>query len=410
MTVPTLGTLRSKRGHVQDIVRRDGVRVLAAAAAALAAMTLWSGAEAAETHIRGFPFGCETPDGQILKPKFGDIDGVSYADLPAQRQQCLGTIDRKIALCRANVDFASDAGNERFSDCLPTFERQAKACVVHFTLERGKCGTDDPGPDDRAGALDEWPTQEGPPADRYRVKPVDRMARATEAANVRTGPSPDYDIAGTVMRGDEVRVTGEVRGRDWVRVEFRGGSAFIYGPLLRTVKTEGEGTTQAREEETAAVATPSRKPSGPDWSIAENQPCQVWNYGNREYEPFTWSGDCVDGKASGAGRLVFRGGEGVYDGTMQAGRMHGSGVLDWSNGFHYEGELRDGKQHGRGTFTDSSGERYDGNWRDGRPHGQGTYVQSDGTTYEGAWRDGCFGERDGRWASIGREAAACGFE
>lgn len=54
--------------------------------------------------------------------------------------------------------------------------------------------------------------------------------------------------------------------------------------------------------------------------------------------------------------------------------MHGSGILSWANGFRYEGELCEGKQHGYGTFTEASG------------------------------------ERDGRWASIGTTAAACGFE
>ena len=114
----------------------------------------------------------------------------------------------------------------------------------------------------------------------------------------------------------------------------------------------------------------------------------MWNYGNRDYEPLTWTGACTDGKASGEGRLVFRSGEGVYDGAMQDGKMHGSGVLDWANGFRYEGELRDGKQHGHGTLTQTTGARYVGAWRNGRPHGQGTYTQPDGSTFEGAWRNG----------------------
>ena len=136
----------------------------------------------------------------------------------------------------------------------------------------------------------------------------------------------------------------------------------------------------------------------------------MWNYGNRDYEPLTWSGPCMNGKAAGSGRLVFRGGEGEYDGAMQGGKMHGRGVLDWANGFRYEGELRDGKQHGQGTLTQANGARYVGGWRDGRPHGQGTYTQADDTTFEGVWRDGCFGTRTGQWASIGTTAAACGFE
>ena len=391
---------------------RNGMSIYAAVAAGLAALMLWSGAEAAEATIRSFSFACEAPDGRIVKPMHGDIEGDTYTDLPAQRAQCLGTIDRKIALCWENTQFATEAENRELADCLPVFRNQARACVGHFSFERSKCGADDPLPvEDIASEQEDEAVPETTPDGRHRVKPADRIMSAREAANVRTGPSPDFDIVGTVMAGDELHVTGEVRGRDWLRVEYprSGDVAFIYGPLLRAAPQPARATTAAPETTTPETTAP-RVPSGPSWSIAENQPCEVWNYGNRDYEPLTWSGNCAGGKASGDGRLVFRGGEGVYEGAMRDGKMHGRGVLDWANGFRYEGELRDGKQHGQGTFTQASGEYYVGAWRNGRPHGQGTYTQVDGTTFDGTWRDGCFGEREGRWASIGTTAAACGFE
>ena len=384
-----------------------------AAAAGLAVLTLWSVAEAAEARIEGFSFSCETIGGGIVKPRHGDIEGVSYPDLPAQRAMCLGTIDRKIALCLDNTEFATAADNQEHAACLPVFQDQAQACVGHFSFERSKCGTDDPDPDaGLVGAQDEEEALEGPSRDRYRVKQVERLMTVREAANVRTGPDPDYDIVGTVMVGDELRVTGEVRGRDWVRVVYprTGDPAFVYAPLLQATAEAPSPAPDAAPDATPAETESPLEPSSPSWSIAENAPCLVWNYGNKDYEPFTWSGACVDDKAFGDGRLVFRGGEGIYEGPMRAGKMHGRGVFEWSNGFRYEGELRDGKQHGHGVYVGTSGERYEGEWREGRPHGQGTYVEADGTVYEGAWRDGCFGDRDSRWASIGTSAAACGFE
>ncbi len=400
------------QGLVQDMQHRMGISIFAAAVAGLTALTIWSAAEAVEAEIRSFSFGCETPDGRVVKPLHGDIAGDTYTDLPAQRAQCLGTIDRKIALCWENTRFATEAETQLFADCLPTFRDQARACVGHFSFERSKCGDEDPLPvDDAAGEREDEVTLETTRDGRYRVKPVDRLMSAREAANIRTGPSPDYDIVGTVMRGDELNVTGEIRGRDWLRVAYprSGDEAFIYGPLLKLVAQQPRSTPS--EPATPESETPAApRPSGPSWSIAENQTCEVWNYGNRDYEPLTWSGACTDGKASGSGRLIFRGGEGVYDGAMRDGKMHGSGVLDWTNGFRYEGELRDGKQHGQGTLIQASGDRYVGGWRNGRPHGEGTYTQADGTTFEGAWRDGCFGDRASRWASIGTTAAACGFE
>ncbi|MDD9991694.1 MAG: SH3 domain-containing protein [Rhodospirillales bacterium] len=389
-----------------------GISIFTAAAAGLAALMLWSGAEAAEAEIRSFSFDCETPDGRIVKPLHGDIEGDTYTDLPAQRAQCLGTIDRKIALCWENTRFATEAENRELADCLPRFRDQARACVGHFSFERAKCGTEDPLPvEDAAGEQEDEVTLETTLEGRHRVKPVDRLMSAREAANIRTGPSPDYDIVGTVLPGDELHVTGEVRGRDWLRVAYprSGDESYVYGPLLRLVAERPRSTPSTRAAP-AVETSASRQPSGPSWSLAENQPCEVWNYGNRDYEPLTWSGTCTDGKASGSGRLVFRSGEGVYDGAMRDGRMHGRGTLDWANGFRYEGELRDGKQHGQGTLIQASGDRYVGGWRSGRPHGQGTYTQADGTTFEGAWRDGCFGDRASRWASIGTTAAAGGFE
>ena len=391
---------------------RMGISIFTAVAAGLAALMLWSGAEAAQADIRGFSFECEAPDGRAVKPLHGDIEGVTYTDLPAQRAQCLGTIDRKIALCWENTRFASEAENQELADCLPRFRDQARACVGHFSFERSKCGAEDPTPvDDAASEQEDEPALEITLGGRHRVKPVDRLMSAREAANVRTGPSPDYDIVGTVMAGDELQVTGEVRGRDWLRVAYprSGEEAYIYGPLLKLVARQPRSTPSTTTP-SAPDTTAARQTSGPSWSIAENQPCEVWNYGDRDYEPLTWSGPCMNGKAAGSGRLVFRNGEGVYDGAMQGGKMHGRGVLDWTDGFRYEGELRDGKQHGQGTLTQANGARYVGGWRNGRPHGQGTYTQADGTAFEGAWRDGCFGEREGRWASIGTTAAACGFE
>ena len=87
------------------------MKILAALVVALAAMWGWSVAQAEEARVEGFAFVCETVEGDKVKPKLGDIEGVSYSDLPAEREQCLEDIGRKMAQCRANVDFGSDTKN-----------------------------------------------------------------------------------------------------------------------------------------------------------------------------------------------------------------------------------------------------------------------------------------------------------
>ena len=235
-------------------------------------------------------------------------------------------------------------------------------------------------------------------ADAYTIDPIDRVMTVAEPANVRTGPSPNYEVRVVLAAGAGVRVTGIVKDRDWLRVDLRGDGdeAFIYAPLLK------EATTLAR-----------REAFGSDWTITENQPCRVWNNGmGDKYKRFTWSGACFSGKASGKGRLVWRSrfGKHVYEGFMLAGKLHGSGTLLRSDGSRYEGEWQDGMRHGRGIYKWAAGHRYEGAWSDDRPHGLGTAYFADGDVHQGQWSMGCYGERDGIWSALIATVEACGFE
>ncbi len=130
------------------------------------------------------------------------------------------------------------------------------------------------------------------------------------------------------------------------------------------------------------------EPFGPEWSITENQPCQVWNGGNRAEEPYTWTGACIDGKVSGKGRLNAARDRYIYEGDMRAGKPHGFGALTLPGGFRYEGEWRDSMIHGRGSATYPDGSRYEGGFYDGLLHGRGTYFTVDGHSLEGEWVHG----------------------
>ena len=134
------------------------------------------------------------------------------------------------------------------------------------------------------------------------------------------------------------------------------------------------------------------EPFGPEWSIAENQPCHVWNDGMPEiYQSITWSGGCIDGKASGGGHMIarLRNGEiSTYEGGMRGGKLHGWGTFAGAPGYRYVGEWRNGKLHGYGTHTWPDGDRYEGEWRDDEAHGRGTHTWPGGERYEGEFRDG----------------------
>ena len=74
----------------------------------LACVVSW----AAEVQFDDYESGCETPDGQRLKPKFGDINCIFSTDVPTQRPQCLEAIDHFIDQREQNTSFASNTDSQ----------------------------------------------------------------------------------------------------------------------------------------------------------------------------------------------------------------------------------------------------------------------------------------------------------
>ena len=70
----------------------------------------------------------------------------------------------------------------------------------------------------------------------FMVDPVagGQEMRVTERANVRAGPGTGHEILTTLDAGTGVRLTGKVRGTDWLRIEPPGsdGAAYIHGSLV----------------------------------------------------------------------------------------------------------------------------------------------------------------------------------
>jgi hypothetical protein len=138
------------------------------------------------------------------------------------------------------------------------------------------------------------------------------------------------------------------------------------------------------------------------WQQVENQDnCAVWNANSKKTSKITWTGACVNGKASGAGAMIWRYSlpdlpkpyrgmqfEDTYTGTMQNGKRHGRGVNANGKGIYYEGDWKDGKEHGRGIYNYGRYIRYEGDWKDGKMHGRGVMVQREKhIKYDGDWKD-----------------------
>ena len=154
--------------------------------------------------------------------------------------------------------------------------------------------------------------------------------------------------------------------------------------------------------------------SAGDWTADPATGCTAWNPNPQPGETITWSGACVDGKASGEGTLTYvQNGaaaqtitcssfvEGkcsgkqkitLADGTtnegeVSSGSWQGKLVVTKPNGDRFEWQFVDGKRDKKGVFSSTDGHRYEGDFDGIKRSGKGVYVWPDGTRYEGDFVD-----------------------
>ncbi len=367
-------------------------------------------------------------DGKELKPKLGDIGGASYAEVSESREVCRQAVEGRIALCRLNTGFESEAENRKHARCLPVFEWQAESCIQHFRRQAGKCDGRGPAHIDgfaRFGctvAAEAQEEESGEPA----VAPADRTMQARARADVRSGPGTGHARIGALEAGRQVRVTGEAGA--WLRIEAPGGgAAFVHGSLL---------VPPAPRDPAADLAPkcPGMSPGAACWQELGDLPgCHFWY---DHYDPsvsWAWSGGCRNGVADGPGALAATSAGGSADliGAFGAGRMQGLWIVRYADGRIDRGPYLDGKRHGRwvdryadgrvdegsyvngrkhGRWVDrfASGNRFEYQYRHGSVDGQpGVYVTGSGERHPGRWSGNCFLDAEGRLLVWRGDREAC---
>ncbi len=122
-----------------------------------------------------------------------------------------------------------------------------------------------------------------------------------------------------------------------------------------------------------------------EWFRDPDTGCAVWGEHPQPLVTVHWSGDCVDGKASGKGlmEVII---DGIpfsqYEGEYRAGKAEGYGILISPDQSRYEGEFRDNIMHGRGVLISSDGQRLEGTFHKGLPHGKMILTRPDSTSRE----------------------------
>lgn len=88
----------------------------------------------------------------------------------------------------------------------------------------------------------------------------------------------------------------------------------------------------------------------------------------------------------GKGKLIFSNGD-VYKGNFNKSRFSGKGTMEFKDGDKYVGNWKNDRQNGEGTYHYSNGDRYEGTFDGGKLSGQGKMFYKDGAKYVGSWKN-----------------------
>ena len=122
-----------------------------------------------------------------------------------------------------------------------------------------------------------------------------------------------------------------------------------------------------------------------EWFQDPDTGCAVWGEQPQPIVKVHWSGECIDGKASGKGLMeVFIDGLpfSTYEGEYREGKAEGYGGLKTPGAGRYEGDFKNNNLDGHGVIISSDGKRMEGNYVNGLPHGTMVITSPDGTKME----------------------------
>ena len=106
-----------------------------------------------------------------------------------------------------------------------------------------------------------------------------------------------------------------------------------------------------------------------------------------------YTGEFVNDKREGKGKLLASNGKTIYEGSWQNDEINGQGQLWYADRSRYEGELKAGRRNGYGKLFNSENKLvYEGEWVDNLRHGKGTMTAADGSRKIGAWNYDSFVE------------------
>lgn len=92
-------------------------------------------------------------------------------------------------------------------------------------------------------------------ASGYEVKDTSLACyvNSEKGLNVRSGPSTDYSVIGTLSNGSKIEVTGESGG--WYRFDYNGKDGFVATKYTTTQATDSNGSNAAAADDNTTSST-----------------------------------------------------------------------------------------------------------------------------------------------------------
>ena len=92
-------------------------------------------------------------------------------------------------------------------------------------------------------------------ASGYEVKDTSLTCyvNSEKGLNVRSGPSTDYSVIGTLSNGSKIEVTGESGG--WYRFDYKGKDGFVATKYTTTQATDSNGSNAAAADDNSTSST-----------------------------------------------------------------------------------------------------------------------------------------------------------
>ena len=113
-----------------------------------------------------------------------------------------------------------------------------------------------------------------PTESTYTISELDMTMYTVKGCNIRQGASTEYDVIGTLRKGEAVKITGKVNEVNWYEISLsEDKKGYVSGSLLVSEKpAEEQVPSQPEQQQPEQPAQPPQQPSQPEQPASSDAP------------------------------------------------------------------------------------------------------------------------------------------